>query len=504
MELVNSVTRLKLTQFFIISIFLTIFCSIQAESETPKELFKGFKSNPDPHISNFQPLLSDSTGNYSLSFLRVEKDQLTLGVIHVKSSMSIWVANLTRLARWDDPTTEVFFNGSLVLSDSRSGVFWSTHTDGDRVWLSNTSNLQVQKLDGGVTSPSVLWQSFHFPSDTLVENQNFTSAMTLVSSNGLYSMRLGSDFFGLYVRDEPGSGTGTGTGRIYFRHKALEAKADVIEAQGPIYAVLKSNGFFGMYQNESVPVDVESFNSFHQPVSGVRRIRVESDGNLKGYFWDGSSWVLDYQAIKETCELPSPCGPYGLCQPGKNCSCLDNTIDYTFGGCDPPKSQDSRNFCGAAAYDDHKKYKGLSRNGVELPNKELMDYQKMVSFQECQSACEGNCTCWGVVYTNTSGFCYVLDYPIQSLVGVGDESKMGFFKVREGVGKDRMEVGFWVGVGLLCGAILILGGVIGLGYHRYRNRKRGVSGYLEEDGVVVGPYKDLGSASFRSIELSER
>lgn len=492
MELVNSVTRLKLTQFFIISIFLTNFCSIKAESETLKELFKGFKSNPDPQISNFQPLLSDSTGNYSLSFLRVEKDQLALAVIHVKSSVSIWVANLTRLARWDDPT-ELFFNGSLVLSDSRSGVFWSTHTDGDRVWLSNTSNLQVQKLDSGVTSPSVLWQSFDFPSDSLVENQNFTSAMTLVSSNGLYSMRLGSDFFGLYVRDEADSG------RIYWRHKALEAKADVIEAQGPIYAVLKSNGFFGMYQNESVPVDIESFNSFHQPVSGVRRIRVELDGNLKGYFWDGSSWVLDYQTIKETCELPSSCGPYGLCRPGKSCSCLDKSTDYSFGGCGLPKNQDSRNFCGAND-DHHKKYKGLSRNGVELPNKELMEYQKMISFQECQSACEGNCTCWGVVYTNTSGFCYILDYPIQSLVGVGDESKMGFFKVREGVGKDKMEVG----LGLLCGAILILGGVIGLGYYRYKKRKRGVSGYVEEDGIVVGPYKDLGNASFRSIELSER
>ncbi|XP_055811594.1 PAN domain-containing protein At5g03700 [Solanum dulcamara] len=488
---------IKLTQFII---FLSIFFQIKVESETPKQLFKGFKASPDPQISKIQLLLSDYSGNYSLSFLRVEEDKLSLAIIHVQSSESIWVANLTRFAKWADPV-ELYFNGSLVLSDSSSGVFWSTHTDGDRVWLSNTSNLQVQKFDNGVTSPTVLWQSFDFPSDTLVENQNFTSAMTLVSSNGLYSMRLGFDFFGLYFKDEPGLGSDWQPGRIYWRHKALEAKADVIEGQGHIYVVLKSNGFFGMYQNESVPVDIESFNSFQQSASGVRRIRIEPDGNLKGYFWDGSSWLLDYQAIKETCELPSPCGAYGLCRPGKSCSCLDNNTDYGFGRCALPNNQDSRNFCGV-----HNKYKGLLRNGVELPNKELMDYQKMDSFQECQSACEGNCTCWGVVYTNTSGFCYILDYPIQSLVGVGDESKMGFFKVREGVGKDKMDVGLGVGVGLLCGAILVLGGVIGLGYYRYQKRKkeRGVSGYVDEDGVVVGPYKDLGSASFRSIELIER
>ncbi|KAJ8537685.1 hypothetical protein K7X08_014225 [Anisodus acutangulus] len=502
MELVNSITRLKLTQFINISIFLSTFCLFKVVSDTPKELFKGFKATPNPQITKYQPILSDINGNYSLSFLRVENDQLSLGIIHVASFESIWVANLTRFAKWADPT-ELFFNGSLVLSDPSSGVFWSTHTDGDRVSLSNTSNLQVEKLDSGVTSPFVSWQSFHFPSDTLVENQNFTSAMTLVSSNGLYSMSLGSDFFGLYVKlkDGPGLDSGSGPGRMYWKHKALEAKADVIEGQGPIYAVLKSDGFFGMYQNESVPVDVESFNSFQQPVSGVRRIRVEPNGNLKGYFWVGSSWVLDYQAIKETCELPSPCGSYGLCRPGKGCSCLDNSTNYNSGGCVPPENQDSRDFCGV--YDHHKKYKELSRNGVELPNKELMDYQKMVSFQKCRSACEGNCTCWGVVYTNTSGFCYILDYPIQSLVGVGDESKMGFFKVREGVVKDKMEVGLVVGAGLLCGAILIFGGVIGLGYYRYRKRKRGVSGYVE-DGMIVGPYKDLGNASFSSIELSER
>ncbi|OIT37542.1 PREDICTED: PAN domain-containing protein At5g03700-like [Nicotiana attenuata] len=498
MEIVNSVTRLKVTHIFLISIFFTNFYWFNIGAESPKELFKGFKATPDSHISNFQPLLTDSTGNYSLSFLRVEKDQLTLSIIHVPSSESIWVANLTRLARWAD-STELFFNGSLVLSDSRLGVFWSTHTNGHRVWLSNTSNLQVQKVDSGMRLSSVLWQSFDFPSDTLVENQNFTSKMTLVSSNGLYSMSLGFDFFGLYAKFKNESGPGPG--RIYWKHKALEAKADVIEGQGPIYAVLKSDGFFGMYQNESVPVDVESFNSFQQPVSGVRRIRVEPDGNLKGYFWAGSSWILDYQAIKETCELPNPCGIYGLCRPGKGCSCLDNSTDYNSGKCVSPENQDSGDFCGVY---DHKKYKGFSRNGVELPNKELMTYQKMASFQECQSTCEGNCTCWGVVYTNTSGFCYILDYPIQSLVGVGDETKMGFFKVREGVGKDKVEVGLGIGIGLLCGAILVFGGVIGLGLYRYRKRKRGVSGYVEEDGMVVGPYKEMGNASFRSIELSER
>ncbi|KAK4419330.1 PAN domain-containing protein [Sesamum alatum] len=480
-------------------LLLTLFTALQAvtwsshaaESPSPRELLVGFRAAPDPAVSSFQPLLTDSSGNYSLGFLRVNQNQLSLSVLHVPSSVPLWSANTTRLARWADPT-QLFFNGSLVLSDARTGVFWSTSTTGDRVWLSNTSNLLIQKRDG----VNILWQSFDFPSDTLVENQNFTNTMALVSSNGLYSMMLGPDYIGLYAKF---SGSGRGPGQMYLKHRALEAKAEIVEGQ-PIYMVLKSDGYLGMFQNGSVPVDVQSFNTFQQNVSGIRRVRIEPDGNLKGYYWTGSSWILDYQAISDPCELPSSCGSYGLCKPGKGCSCLENNRTAPdSGGCAPAGNQLSGDFCGA--YDS--RVRVVRRSGVELPFKELMGYKKMSSMEQCEGACEGNCTCWGVVYSNSSGFCYMLDYPIQTVVEAGDETKVGYFKVREGVRKKRVETWVGMGLGLLFGAILVLGGVVGLRW--YKLRSRGVKRYLEEEGVSgVGPYKDLGGASFRSIELCEK
>ncbi|KAL2536574.1 Apple domain-containing protein [Forsythia ovata] len=80
----------------------------------------------------FQPLLSDSTGNYSLGFLRVNNNQLNLVVLHIQSSEQLRFARTACLPRWVDPT-QLFFNGSLVLSDPHTGVLWSTQTDGDRV-----------------------------------------------------------------------------------------------------------------------------------------------------------------------------------------------------------------------------------------------------------------------------------------------------------------------------------------------------------------------------------
>lgn len=484
-------TRPGLTQLLLLTTF-SLFHFAVPSSLTTQVLLKGFSATPAPSISSFQPLLSDSSGNYSLSFLRVDRNQLALAVIHVPSAEPVWLANMTRLPRWS-ALTRISFNGSLVIADPHSRVFWSSNTDGDRVWLSNISNLQIETRE----PRSVVWQSFEFPSDTLMENQNFTSAMVLVSSNGFYSMRLGSDFIGLYAKFKQDSESG----QIYLKHKALEAKADVIEGQGPIYAILNPDGFLGMYQNGSTPVDVQAFNSFQQAGSGNRRIRLEDDGNLKGYYWTGSSWLLDYQAISDHCELPSSCGLYGLCQPGKGCSCLDNRTDYTSGGRCVSTDNDSGDFCSMVNH----KNRVLRKTGVELPYKELMGYEKMDSLAQCESACDSNCTCWGAVYSNSSGFCYMLDYPIQTLLKVGDETKVGYFKVREGAGKNKMVVGIGVGIGLLGGTILIFCGVVGLAYYRFRKRKRGVSGYGEEDGVTgVGPYKDLATASFRSIELSER
>ncbi|KAI3738173.1 hypothetical protein L2E82_28193 [Cichorium intybus] len=468
-----------LTQFPVI-LFLLTFLSHPIAAE---ELLKGFIATPDSSVSSFQPLLNDSVGNYSLGFLRVDRTQLALAVIHVPSQEQLWIAGKSPLARWSSQT-RLSFNGSLVISDSHTGVLWSSYTDGSRVRLSNTSNLLIEMV--GDTTPLILWQSFDFPYNTLMETQIFTSAMTLVSSNGMYSMKLGPDFIGFYSRFADNSDPG----HLYYQHNPMEAKARVLKGQGPIRAMLNPDGFLGLYQNGSTPVDLQSFSTFQQPGTGSRRLRLETDGNLIGYYWTRSSWIVDFKQIPNLCDLPSSCGPYGLCQPGKGCSCVDNRTDYSSGRC----GTSGGDFCG-------KKHGVLRRTGVELPNKEIMAYTIMSSLEKCERVCEENCTCWGAVYSNTSGFCYTIDYPIQTVVEVLDVTKAGYFKVREGARKDNKVVGLWIGLGLLCGLVLILGGVV-----LYKREKRGVKGYVEEEGVNggVGPYKNLGSESFKSIELSER
>ncbi|CAL1398360.1 unnamed protein product [Linum trigynum] len=489
-------------------LLLSLFFSLAAGQT---ELRPGFQATPDGSISSFQPILKDPSGNFSLGFLRVNSSQLALSVLHLPSLQPIWAANPTPATpSWSD-RTRLSFNGTLVLSDSRRGILWSTsQTDpGNAVVLLNTSNLQLVKRNGAVSV--TVWQSFDFPADTLAEGQNFSSAASLVASGGRYAMRLGDDFMALFA-DFDGDGAAD---RIYWKHKALEARADVVPGQGPIHARVEPEGFIGLYQNGTgnTPVDVQSFNSFRRRVSGFYIVRVEPNGNLKGYNWDGANWVLEYQAIPDGCSLPDPCGSYGLCRPGPTCSCLDNGTESDS---NQPTSQclaapAAGNLCNQVGLENVDNFRVLRRIGVDLPFKELTSYITTTSLGECEGSCERNCTCWGAVYNNASGFCYMLDYPIQTMLGVNDDSKFGYFKIRNEVAskvdEKKMGSGARVGLVFLCLSVLVLVGAVGVVCVRaWKKHRRGSNRILEEqEGVSApGPYKDLGSDSFRSIEMGDR
>ncbi|VVB13094.1 unnamed protein product [Arabis nemorensis] len=478
----NSVIRfLFLFVFFVYSHKL-----LQVNASEPVlELTKGFEAKPDSSFNSFQPLLTDPNGNFSFGFLRINGSRLSLAVTHPNLTDPLWVFDPTRSASWSHKT-KLIFNGSLVITDPSSRVEWSTHTNGDRLVLRNDSNLQVVKS----SSSSVEWESFDFPRNTLVENQNFTSAMALVSSNGLYSMRLGSDFIGLYAKVREDSDSDSQ--QFYYKRSALQAKARVKDGSGPILARINPNGYLGMYQIGNTPIDVEKFSSFQKPVNGLLILRLESDGNLRGYLWDGSQWALNYEAIHQTCDLPNPCGPYSLCTPGSGCSCLNNST--VIGECS--NAATPVDFCGG------EKMTEIRRGGVEMPFKELVDHKTTSSLGECEEMCVEDCKCFGSVYNNGSGFCYLVNYPVRTMLGVADPGKMGYFKVRESVGKKKSRVGLTVGMSVIAVIALVLTvAMVYVGFRIWSREKRDLE---EDNGLSPGPYKNLGSDSFRSVEMSRR
>ncbi|XP_047076977.1 PAN domain-containing protein At5g03700-like [Lolium rigidum] len=464
-----------------------------------KELQRGFSVAHDTSYSQFQPVLSDPTGVFALGFLRINSTMLDLAVLHLPSAFPLWRAIPDRPAPWS-AAASLSFNGSLVLTDRATNqVLWSTGAAaGDSAVLLNTSNLQI-KSDG---SPGAVWQSFDYPSDTIVQHQNLTSSAALRTPDRRFAMRLGSNYFGLYIEPPPQSSGGVAAA-MYLKHTALEAKAQIVTGGGPIYARVEPDGYLAMYQKEGDPADVMSFDTFNHGIRAFRRMTLEPDANLRAYYWDGSRWVLDYTAITDSCELPTTCGAYSVCvPPSGRCACLANATDGS--GC--AAAPVGNGLCGTTGREVGGLYWELRKQGVEPANKEQLGFEHALSAEDCEERCARNCNCWGAVYSNSTGYCYLMDYPAQLMVAA-DERKVGYFKVRsmeEAAERGRRATG--VTVALLVVGVAVVVAAAAFGAYRVWDRRRRTEAETRRqlgadgDGLSPGPYKNLGS--FSSVELS--
>ncbi|KAF3795411.1 PAN domain-containing protein [Nymphaea thermarum] len=461
------------------------------------QLSRGFSATPDPAVETYQQILDGDVR-------RVRGSLLVLAIVHSGDNLThtpVWTANPSRPARWA-PSTELSFNGTLTLTDSGT-VIWSTSgRPGDMVLFQRMANLQVVKGD---IDEGRVWQSYDYPTDTIVEGQNLTAGTPLVSSAswddpspGAYSMRLDLAGFGLYA-----DFGGAARLQQYWRREAMQEKAVVRPDGGPVYAQVSVNGFLGMYQNGSAPLDVLSFDSF-QRRTGTRILRLEPDGNLKGYYWNVTKWVLDFKAILDPCELPAACGQMGLCQPGGTCRCLDSTADGGDTGSKGPAMCGQAAPAGTAKEGSCRlKVTELRTSGVDVPYEELMGFEKMASLGSCEASCAKNCSCWAAIYNNASGACYRLDYPVQTLLQVPDGRKSAYVKV---VDPPRVMVRRkWAAAEM---AVVVIGCAVlvvvlaAIGHMWWLSRRRKYGGSLSE-GLAPGPYRDLDESSGGSVELSK-
>ncbi|GJN28314.1 hypothetical protein PR202_gb16423 [Eleusine coracana subsp. coracana] len=471
------------------------------EDEFPTLLINGFTAthaagSPSP----FEPVLYAPNRAFAFGFLRVGPGSLDLAVVHLPSSLPLWRATPARLGDWSRPAT-LSFDTTLVLTTAGgpdTTVLWQTlNAAGDTVALLNSSNLVVRRY----ARPFPSWQSFDYPADTLVAGQNFTAASPpLISSNRRFALRLGASFIALHMEFYGGRARSP----AYWRHSALEEPPAAGNAT--VYGRLDGRGFFGMYldgDGGERRVDVLSFDTFAEAnLAGAlfRRMTLDDDGNLRAYYWaDGGggstkAWTAEYEAISSgRCGLPTACGAYGLCVPGDEAQCQCLTADTTSPPCHAGGDDEET----AADLCDHvdAELDVVRRTRVSVAYKEqLPPFATNTTAAKCEAACAGNCSCWGALYGGASGYCYLIDFPVETMVYDADDAKVGYFKVRKVQSQTRRR-GMAPGVKAVLAVVLV--GLVGAGaYVGYRmwerkRRRRGEGMMVQELGT--GPYKDLKS-----------
>lgn len=285
---------------------------------------------------------------------------------------SIWYLSVTgKSVVWSASKTPV--NRSGAVNFTSTGVLrLGNSSSGDNLWPGKTSgNSSATRLvlhdNGNLVFGS--WESFKFPTDTILPNQTITGT-DIVSENGKFKF-VNSTY-------------------LYFNNSDLYWTASGTNA----FKVMSSDG----------KVDQENGASFITSDFGIenrkRRLTLDDDGNLRLYGFDPDlrEWTVVWYATHELCTIHGTCGPSAICTgDGSNStSCI----------C-PPGFSPLRN-------------SGYAKEGCEiktpirdLPNSRFirLDYVNYTSPKELEldgknlSICQANCT----ANRNCLGFLFKYD-----------------------------------------------------------------------------------------------
>ncbi|XP_022775877.1 LOW QUALITY PROTEIN: G-type lectin S-receptor-like serine/threonine-protein kinase SD2-5 [Durio zibethinus] len=301
------------------------------------------------------------------------------------SPQVVWSANRNNPVEYQ-ALLQLTPEGGLILKDG----------DGVEVWSPNTVGKSVSRLnlsaDGNLMlfdkTNKMVWQSFDYPTNSLVLGQRLVSGQKLRasvspsnSSEGLYAFAIIDGHFQAYVDDAYSS-------QIYYRHS--------------------SEG-----NNSGAEFQIGVFGSLSVALS-ANFIQLGSDGYLKAYEWRESKWEgIDLFGISR-CSYPLVCGKYGVCLEG-GCACPPaatqsqtiyfKPINYTRPdlGC----SAISPISCELSL---HQSFLELQEIGYE-PLRYLsipISNDNNKSIEDCKEVCLKNCSCKAVIPISPYRYCYFL------------------------------------------------------------------------------------------------
>ncbi|KAL8526839.1 hypothetical protein ACS0TY_015903 [Phlomoides rotata] len=237
---------------------------------------------------------------------------------HSVDKTVIWMANRNRPVNGKGAKTTIRGDGTMVLTDVDDTVVWQTNTATTNVAsaeLLNTGNL-VLKGPGG----EILWQSFDFPTDTLLPYQLFTKSTRLTSvlrkgsfASGIFNLYFGSDNLFTLISDSPDTST------AYWPNPDFDIYANGrTNYNSSRIAVLDDMGRF-------LSSDGLHFNASDMGLGIKRRLTIDYDGNLRVYSLNETTglWSITWQALGQPCSTKGVCGRNAVCVyvPVPTCTC---------------------------------------------------------------------------------------------------------------------------------------------------------------------------------------
>ncbi|XXG82160.1 hypothetical protein AAC387_Pa10g0164 [Persea americana] len=396
-------------------------------------------------------------GTFAFGFRRMDsEDELQLAIWYAELPTNdqavVWSADrISPVGR--DATVELDNTGNLALT-YRNSLIWTSNTSGlgvEVAVMSDSGSLLL--LD---STSHTIWQSFSHPSDTLLPGQRLTSDTELTTPNS----PSGPAYYSLKMLQQPNSLTlaltynsphslSDSSQTESYSNYSYWSSPEISNATGDVVALLDTMGNFGIVYGTSPggTVYVYKNDGSGKAASGggnravLRRIVMESNGNLRLYRWDDGTngtrgWVSEWAAVSNPCAIAGICGN-GICsldgdKSNVSCSCPPGTTpDPNIGnGCSSNSSNSQKIMpgdCGvpASAF----KVVTMQQTKYYISGASIIaNYTDNSKGSECGESCLSDCDCVASLYglLEEQTYCWTL----RSLVfgGLQDPSSTLFLK----------------------------------------------------------------------------
>jgi hypothetical protein len=317
----------------------------------------------------------------------------------------VWVANRR------NPINDS--SGVLMINSSGSLVLLS-HNSTTVVWLANSTkqawNPIVQLLDSGnlvvrdekeENPENYLWQSFDYPSDTLLPGMKLGWDLRTGLDRRLSAWKNRADpspgdfTWGIELHDNPEAIMWKGS-KKYYRNSPWNG----LEVFGAPELKPNQNFGFNFVFNENEVY----YQYYHKDKSIISRMFMDqTDYSRSRYIWieASSTWSVYASVPRDSCDSYNLCGAYGLCVISESpvCQCLKGF---------QPKSQETWNpmvwtqgclrRTQLRCQDKHNDG-FVTFDGLKLPDTTHSWVNKNMSLKECRIECLKNCSC--MAYTSS-------------------------------------------------------------------------------------------------------
>ncbi|CAK9176942.1 unnamed protein product [Ilex paraguariensis] len=386
-----------------------------------------------------QTWVSDN-GTFAFGFTPTDStDRLQLAIWFAElpgDRTLVWSANIKSPVS-KDAILEFDTTGNLMLVD-RDTTVWTSNTSGvgiETAVMADNGNFILYNID-----LNIAWQSFSHPSDTLLPGQPLTVSQELTSSRspshgGYYTLEMLQQPTSLSLALTYNLPESYDTSPDSYTNYSYWSGPDISNVTGDVVAVMDEAGSFGIVYGSSLDGAVYVYkndgdngglsSTANQSVTGrssvLRRLTLETNGNLRLYRWDNDlngsrQWVPEWAAVSNPCDIAGICGN-GICnldrsKTNASCTCLPGTSKVVNSvQCSGNSSLTGK--CGPHRENLTSQIKIESvqqTNYYYYESSVIANYSDITTVSKCGDVCLSDCNCVASVYglSEEKPYCWVL------------------------------------------------------------------------------------------------